>query len=124
MGYVAGLAQVRMMEVSTNIKNVPADILKALQKLIGSKGTFRVIGLLIVLAIFCVAFGAEFLFKRFYADFQGKAKSIPPMGGFLKFWRANMMIPNNSGRNFNTELHNFKDPTIGGIDFVFFWKST
>lgn len=88
MGDVTGLAQVRMMEVTSNIKNIPADILKALQKLIGRKGTFRVIGLLIVLAIFGVAFGAEFLFKRFYADFQRKAKSIPPMGGSLKFWSA------------------------------------
>jgi small-conductance mechanosensitive channel len=88
MGDVTGLAQVRMMEVTSNIKNIPADILKALQKLIGRKGTFRVIGLLIVLAIFGVAIGAEFLFKRFYADFQRKAKSIPPMGGSLKFWSA------------------------------------
>ena len=37
MGYRAGLAQVRMMEVLSNIKNMPADILKALQKLIGRK---------------------------------------------------------------------------------------
>jgi small-conductance mechanosensitive channel len=89
MGYRAGLAQVRMMEVLSNIKNMPADILKALQKLIGRKGTFRVIGLLVVLAIFGVAFGAEFLFKRFYADFQRKAKSIP-LGGSLKFWSAGL----------------------------------
>ncbi len=88
MGYVAGLAQVRMKEVISNIKNIPADILKAIQKLIGRKGTFRVIGVLLVLAIFGVGIGAEFLFKRFYADFQKKAKSIPPMGGSLKFWSA------------------------------------
>ena len=88
MGYVAGLSQVRMKEVISNIKNIPADILKALQKLIGRKGTFRVIGLLLVLAIFGVGIGAEFLFKRFYADFQKKAKSIPSMGGSLKFWSA------------------------------------
>jgi small-conductance mechanosensitive channel len=88
MGYVAGLAQSRMMEVTSNIKNIPTDILKALQKLIGRKGTFRVMGLLIVLAIFCVAIGAEFIFKRFYADFQRKEKSIPSMEGSLKFWSA------------------------------------
>ena len=59
MAYVASLAQGRMMEMISNIKNIPADILKALQKLIGRKGTFRVIGLLLVLTIFCVAIGAE-----------------------------------------------------------------
>lgn len=88
MGYVAGLAQVRMKEVISNIKNIPADILMAIQKLIGRKGTFRVIGVLLVMVIFGVGLGAESLFKRFYADFQKKAKSIPPMGGSLKFWSS------------------------------------
>jgi small-conductance mechanosensitive channel len=88
MGYVAGLAQVRMKEVISNIENIPADILKSLQKLIGREGTFRVIGVLVVLAIFGAAIGIEFLFKRFYADFQRKAKSIPSMRGSLKLWSA------------------------------------
>lgn len=79
-----GLAYKRMIDVTSNIKSIPADIASALQKLT-EKGLY---GALIMLVIFAVGFGAEVLFRRLTVNFRRKLASVPTMDGFLKFWSA------------------------------------
>jgi len=91
----SGIAHNRMKAITSNLKNIPADIVQALGRLTEGKGAFHLVWVIIViLAIFLAGFGVEQLFRRWTAHFRKKIESIPPMEGLLKFWSALLkMLP-------------------------------
>jgi small-conductance mechanosensitive channel len=91
----SGIAHQRMTAIASNLKNIPADIVRALGRLTEGKGAFHLVWVLtVILLIFLAGFGVEQLFRRWTAHFRKKIESIPPMEGLLKFWSALLkMLP-------------------------------
>ncbi|MFC1857483.1 hypothetical protein ACFL9U_05570, partial [Thermodesulfobacteriota bacterium] len=81
------LTRKRFVAVATNVKNIPADIRNALNRLSEDKGITHLLLLTaIMVAIFFAGWGIELLFGRLTVNFRKRIESAPTMHGFLKLW--------------------------------------
>jgi small-conductance mechanosensitive channel len=77
----------RLIAVIRNIKDVPADILQALNRLSGNRGLSHLLRLsALVLAVLLMGVGIEKLFRRVTSKLYKQIESAPPVGGLFKFW--------------------------------------
>lgn len=83
----SGLAQRRLIAMASNIKNIPYDIQRALDRLTEGKGISHLLWMItIIFAIFVVGIGGEQLYRHLTAGMRKRIESVPHMEGLLKFW--------------------------------------
>ncbi len=77
----------RLAAVTSNIKNIPADILRALNRLSGNRGYTELFWIsILMLAVLLMGLGIEKLFSRMTSNLYKQIESAPPMEGLFKFW--------------------------------------